>query len=76
MNELKTRLSKGEKGSIAFFIATVYAALEDKQSALSWLKIAYDSRDMEMPWLMTEPQFFNLHREPAFQRLAKEVGFK
>jgi hypothetical protein len=31
---------------------------------------------MEMPWLMTEPQFYNLHEEPEFQQLAKQVGFK
>jgi tetratricopeptide (TPR) repeat protein len=76
IDELKERLAKNEKGSIAFFIAVIYSALNEKASALSWLKAAYDAHDMEMPWLMTEPQFHNLHGEPEFEQLAKQLGFK
>jgi TolB-like protein/AraC-like DNA-binding protein/Tfp pilus assembly protein PilF len=76
INELKQRLTRNEKGSIAFFIAVIYSALNEKKPALLWLKTAYDSHDMEMPWLMTEPQFYNLHDEPEFQQLAKQMGFK
>lgn len=76
INELKQRLARNEKGSIAFFIAVIYSALNEKRPALLWLKAAYDSHDMEMPWLLTEPQFYNLHEEPEFQQLAKQVGFK
>ncbi|WP_276372255.1 helix-turn-helix domain-containing protein [Chryseolinea sp. H1M3-3] len=76
IDELKSRLAKNDKASIAFFIAVIYSALDEKQSALLWLKNAYESHDMEMPWLMTEPQFYNLHDEPEFQQLAKQIGFK
>jgi tetratricopeptide (TPR) repeat protein len=76
IDELKDRLAKNEKASIAFFIAVIYSALSEKESALSWLKAAYDAHDMEMPWLMTEPQFQNLHGAPEFQQLAKQMGFK
>jgi TolB-like protein/AraC-like DNA-binding protein/Tfp pilus assembly protein PilF len=76
INELKERLSKKENGSIAFFIAVIYSALNEKKEALSWLKIAYQSHDMEMPWLMTEPQFYNLHQEAEFKTIAKQIGFK
>ncbi len=76
IDELKERMAKKEKESIAFFIAVVYSALDDRQSALSWLKTAYDSHDMEMPWLMSEPQLYNLHEEPDFQNLAHKIGFK
>lgn len=76
IGELKERLAKKEKGSIAFFIAVIYSALNEKGSALQWLKTAYESHDMEMPWLMTEPQFYNLKGEPEFQQLAKQIGFK
>src|SRR5687767_6441527 len=74
--ELKARLAKGENGSIAFFIAVVYSALNEKQQALNWLKTAFNSHDMEMPWLLTEPQFYNLHEEPEFLALARKIGFK
>lgn len=75
ITELKERLAKNDKASIAFFIAVIYSALNEKEAALLWLKTAYDSHDMEMPWLMTEPQFYNLHSEPEFQQLAKLMGF-
>lgn len=75
ITELKERLAKNDKASIAFFIAVIYSALNEKEAAISWLKTAYDSHDMEMPWLMTEPQFYNLHGEPEFQELAKLMGF-
>ena len=74
--ELKGRLPKERGGSIAFFTSVIYAALKDKPSAMLWLKEAYKSHDMEMPWLMTEPQFYVLHDEPEFQKMAKEMGFK
>lgn len=76
INELKTRLEHNDKGSVAFFIAVIYSALDEKESALKWLKTAYASHDMEIPWLMTEPQFYNLHQEPEFLKIAKELGFK
>lgn len=76
IEELKKRLRRNEKGSIAFFIAVVYSAINEREPALAWLKTAYDSHDMEMPWLMTEPQFYNLHGEAEFQQLARQMGFQ
>ena len=75
IDEFKERLAKNDKASIAFFIAVIYSALDEKEAALEWLNTAYESHDMEMPWLMTEPQFYNLHGEPEFQELAKKIGF-
>jgi TolB-like protein/AraC-like DNA-binding protein len=76
IQELTQRLDNNEKGSIAFFVAVIYSALDEKANALAWLAKALDAHDMEMPWLMTEPQFYNLHREPAFKALATQMGFK
>lgn len=75
VNELKGRWSDKEGGSIAFFIAAVYSAMEEKDEALRWLKIAFDTHEMEMPWLLTEPQFYNLHNDPAFKQMAVAMGF-
>ena len=74
--ELKGRLANQDKGSIAFFISVIYAALGEKESALQWLETATTSHDMEMPWLMTEPQFSSLKAEPKFLLIKKEVGFR
>jgi TolB-like protein/AraC-like DNA-binding protein len=76
IDELKNRLAKNDQGSLSFFIAVVYSALNEKKSALQWLNAAYDAHDMEMPWLMTEPQFYNLHAEPEFKEMARKLGFK
>lgn len=74
IDELKTRLSNHENASIAFFIAVIYAALDEKHAALDWINAAYKSHDMETPWLMSEPQFFPLHNEPQFRRITRQVG--
>lgn len=75
IQELKMRLAKNDNGSVSFFIAVIYSALDEKDSALTWLERAYAAHDMEMPWLMTEPQFYNLHQEPRFLRIARQMGF-
>jgi hypothetical protein len=73
--ELKAKRARTRAGSLAFFIAVIYSALGDKTSALYWLQEAYDSHEMEMPWLKSEPQFYPLHQEPGFQDLVKKMGF-
>jgi TolB-like protein len=75
IEELKAKRANSTAGSTAFFIAVIYSALEDKASALLWLQDAYENHEMEIPWLKTEPQFYTLHDEPAFQSLIEMVGF-
>lgn len=74
--ELKGRIANQDKASIAFFISVIYAALGEKTSALQWLETATTSHDMEMPWLMTEPQFSSLKDEPKFLLIKKRLGFR
>jgi TolB-like protein/Tfp pilus assembly protein PilF len=73
--ELIEELREQSAAGSAFFIAVIYAALDDKASALKWLQDAYENHEMEIPWLKTEPQFYALHDEPAFQDLLNKVGF-
>jgi TolB-like protein/AraC-like DNA-binding protein/Tfp pilus assembly protein PilF len=75
IEELKSRLANQDKASISFFISVIYAAQGDKPSALQWLETATASHDMEMPWLMSEPQFNPLKSEPRFLQIKKQVGF-
>jgi TolB-like protein/AraC-like DNA-binding protein len=75
IEELKAILAESNAGSPAFFIAVIFAALDEKESALSYLKRALNDREMEVPWLISEPQFFALHGIPAFQGLIQKVGF-
>jgi len=75
IDELRAKLTTNDAGSIRFFIAAIYSALRDKTTALQWLQQAYEEHEMEMPWLISEPQFYNLHSEPEFQQLVEAVGF-
>lgn len=75
IQELEVKLTTNDAGSIRFFIAVIHAALGDKASALEWLQQACEAHEMEMPWLMSEPQFYPLHSEPEFQKLASNIGF-
>ncbi len=75
IDELKLRHSRNDPASIAFFIAVIYAGLGEKENALTWLETATSSHDMEMPWLMTEPQFEILKDEPRFRQLKMRIGF-
>lgn len=73
--ELEKRMNYNEAGSLAFYIAVIYAALDDNKTALQWLDISVKNREMEIPWLKSEPQFYQLHEYPAFQKLLKKTGF-
>jgi len=75
INELQVQSAADEAGSTRFFMAVIHAALGDKALALEWLQQAYEEHEMEMPWLISEPQFNVLHAEPAFQELAQAMGF-
>jgi TolB-like protein len=75
IKELKTQLETSRAGSVGFYIAVIYSALGDKESALYWLNEAYIHHEMEIPWLRSEPQFYSLHNDPRFQDLLRKVGF-
>jgi len=75
IKELKAILAESNAGSPAFFIAVIYAAMGNEKSALTFLERAVDEHEMEVPWLISEPQFFSLHSNHAFQLLTQKAGF-
>jgi TolB-like protein/Flp pilus assembly protein TadD len=75
LDELKVLEKKSNAGAPNFFMAVVYTALDDKESALSALQEAYDEHDSEMPWLLAEPQLYPLHDDSRFKDLVKKMGF-
>jgi TolB-like protein/AraC-like DNA-binding protein/Tfp pilus assembly protein PilF len=75
IDELAAKRQHTKAGSLAFFTAVVYAALGDNNSALQWLREAYESHEMELPWLTTEPQLKPLHEKPEFKELVARVNF-
>ena len=56
-------------------IATVYAALGEKDQAFNWLHKAYDERSDWLAYLKVNPVFDNLRSDPRFIELLRRVGF-
>lgn len=75
LEELKEKINHTDAGALRFFIAVIYAALDEKPLALHWLQESFVQHEMEIPWMKSEPQFFGLHGDPAFESLLTKVGF-
>jgi tetratricopeptide (TPR) repeat protein len=68
---LQTQRKTGR--SSAYDIATLYAALGDKDQAFHWLNTAYQERNM-LIGLKTEPMLDPLRSDPRFAELVRRVG--
>jgi serine/threonine-protein kinase len=64
-----------QEGGRAYAIALHYAALEQKESAISWLEKAYAERDGGMVSVKTEPTFDSLRSDPRFQAIVLRMNF-
>ena len=58
----------------AFFVALVYAGLEDKNQAFIWLEKAYDERFNRLAYLNVEALWDPLRSDPRFANLLRHVG--
>ncbi|MBZ5680543.1 MAG: protein kinase [Acidobacteriia bacterium] len=57
-----------------YFIAVLYAALEDKESALRWLTNAHSERDLYLAWIKVDPAVDSLRADARFQELLTTMG--
>jgi len=64
----KTHVSK-------YVIATVYAVLDDKDQALTYLERAYDEHSFMLDFLKVDPELDSLRSEPRFEALLKKMNF-
>jgi serine/threonine protein kinase/tetratricopeptide (TPR) repeat protein len=58
----------------AYFLATVYVALGDKDQAFSWLGKAYDERDSYLAWLKVDDSVDSLRMDSRFRELLSKIG--
>lgn len=65
-----------KKKAISYFIASDYAALDNKEKALDYLELAYRERSNYMNQLKVHSYFDNLRSEPRFQQLLKELNLQ
>ncbi|MCW3117769.1 MAG: hypothetical protein JWM28_1851 [Chitinophagaceae bacterium] len=59
-----------------FFIALVYAGLNDKEKALEWLEKSCEEKSGSVRYLKMEPRLQNLRNEPRYIALMKKVGLE
>ncbi len=55
-------------------VASIYAALGDKDAAFAQLEKAYQERSFYLMWLGIDPQLDNLRSDPRFRDLLRRVG--
>ena len=72
LDELKER-SKQEYVS-PYYLAMIYAGLDEKNKAFKCLEKAYKERSSWMPRLKVEPKFDRLRSDPRFADLLRRVG--
>ena len=57
-----------------FHMSLVYLGLGDRESALKWLRTAYDQHDEWMVYLNIYPEFDTLRADQRFLNLERQVG--
>jgi len=57
----------------ALFIALVYAGLEDKDQAFTWLEKAYEERFNRLAYLKVEALWDPLRSDPRFADLIRRI---
>jgi TolB-like protein/DNA-binding winged helix-turn-helix (wHTH) protein/Tfp pilus assembly protein PilF len=57
------------------YLARDYADLGDRETALAALNKSYENRELELLWLLVDPELDPLRSDPQFQELTRKVGF-
>lgn len=58
----------------AYSLAFLYAGLEEKGRALSWLEKACEERSAWAAMMKVDPKFAGIREEPRFQELLRRIG--
>jgi TolB-like protein/Flp pilus assembly protein TadD len=58
-----------------YYIALIFAGLDDKERAFAWLDKAYSDRNEWLVWLKVDPRFDCLWADSRFPELLKRIGF-
>ncbi|HKQ52747.1 MAG TPA: tetratricopeptide repeat protein [Pyrinomonadaceae bacterium] len=59
----------------SYYIATIFAGLNDKERAFAWLERACSERNEWLVWLNVDSRFACLWKDPRFPELLKRIGF-
>ena len=67
-------LENGYAQNQAYWMAQKYAFIEENDKALEWLEIAMEHHDLKMPKIKNDPYFKDLHNEPRFKAILRQLG--
>jgi tetratricopeptide (TPR) repeat protein len=59
-----------------YFLASIQAALGDKDNAFKSLESAYKERDLDLIFLMIDPKFDILRSDPRYEMMLKKIGLE
>ena len=68
-------LRSGQQYVSGVAIASIYAALGEKDEALAWLEKGYEERGFQMQYLKVDPRWDNLRSDTRFANLIRRIGF-
>jgi tetratricopeptide (TPR) repeat protein len=72
---LERVIDENRDGKInSYSVASVYAALGDKDKTIDWLNRGYDQRVFQMFFLRVDPIFDSVRDDPRFQALMRRIG--
>ncbi|NNF34049.1 MAG: hypothetical protein HKN68_08070 [Saprospiraceae bacterium] len=74
MDEVLERAASGEP-EINVYISHYYAQTGEIDTAFDWLEKAYSKREVDLIWLIVEPNFEPLRNDSRYNDLIKRVGF-
>jgi DNA-binding winged helix-turn-helix (wHTH) protein/Flp pilus assembly protein TadD len=58
-----------------YYMALIFAGLDDKDRAFGWLEKAYGDRNEWLVWLKVDPRFDCLRTDSRFPELLRRIGF-
>jgi tetratricopeptide (TPR) repeat protein len=58
-----------------YWLAMIYAGLDEKDEAFAWLEKAYQERSFFLLWIKTDPMVDSLRSDSRFVDLVRRIGF-
>ena len=74
INELMNR--KKKEFIRPYYIAKIYAGMNERDQAFYWLDAAFAEHDMSLVHILTDETMSNLRSDKRFEQLAKKMGLK
>ena len=57
-----------------YFVAQIYAGLDDRDQAIRYLERAYQQRSNQIAWLAADPFWYPMYSDPRFKDLIRRIG--